>query len=1451
MRAITRLFTSDAELVRGALSRSPEAFEELVFRYQKKAHAIARALGVPSSTIDDVVQEAFLSGLRHLSELRAPEAFGPWFLAIVRNKSRKNLRPRASSASLSDLDVFEAPPAEPLEGRELWDLLWRRVSELPEGIREAIFLYYQDGESTRSAARALNVSVPALKSRLQKGREILRKKLWREVEDSLRDLLPSTREWKRRGRGMALLVLASLPAASSVHASAVASHGLLMNTTQGGIIVTAKKVYVSAALALVLMIGSVVFILERGRGSRDEGAGGPSTPLDRAALAPPPSSSTEGAARKLARAPGDPARALEAIGEAAPVSLHGRVTHQGGGVRLARVLALDVAAWNRVGEDENRRSAIELTDPSSRLKSLRDAYLERAKGAPETRSGDDGTFAFRGLGDGDYRILVLHPDFLPNGRTLASVRTGTPARADIALVPGAVISGRVLDGEGRPLGGAVVSAEASSAGAVKGLARLELLRDAWREGMLVAGTGRAESAEDGSFRLTSLEPVPYDVKAKKAGYLEARAWQVPAGSRDETLKLERGGAVVGRVVDPLLRGVPAKLVLTEARIAEVHKLFDSRTTEVDADLSSTVEAIAGEDGRFRFDGLEEGPRDLTATAEGHPSLRREVEVGDGTVDLGDLKLEESLAVSGSVHGPDGRPIGDARVWVPKPLKRTMSGNSTRRDSDEAVAETRSGPEGLFHLTGLSRGVFEVRASTAEHADASVSGIKSGARDVRLQVGTGITVEGKVLDDATGAAVAGADITIGFSSSKKGVSGPDGAFEVRGLAWSAIRNGATVVRAVHPDFGEDTNYNATVIGRDQRSPLILRLARPEMVTGRISDAGGEPIANARILYEVEGLSPDAMDYNPARGLVAFSAADGTFALEAPSLMRSLIQVPTLHLRAFHPSFAPGRSGPVLLPATGESWGEFSIVLEKGSTIEGAVRDADGRPIAGVLVRALESGAASGEAAEMGLSSRGTPAYSGQDGRYRVSGVPGGPLVLEASAIGRSPRRLDLVIEGSGPLHQDIVLEAGASITGRVADSTGAPLGGAEVVALAEGEGKEADEASSEFIQRMSILLKSGSRSARTALDGRYTLSHLPEGELTVLARAVGYEAAVAPAVRAGGTAPDLLLSRYSALRGTVSAADTREAVTLFTIDVLEKKKLEAALKPASKSGRRPFSDYRTASEGELRFQDPAGRFFYDGLRPGEYLVIIQAPGFVTVRREAAIGPGEEAPLDVTLERGTRVEGVVLDSETGLPVAGASVRCFRRGGSESFQIMRNFLEALTADDGTFAIAGLTEGTYSFGADHPTYLREHHMPAEIEIPAAPGTRIELKLSPAGRLEGRIRGLPAGKGGKRSVTHRLDLEKLEPGDGEGEEGRKQGGFRGFQQVYMDPEGRYSANNLLPGLYRLSLTSQEVEMGEVVHVGPTAGFGSNKPVGPEQVLPLGDVEIRARETTVFDAVVP
>jgi RNA polymerase sigma factor (sigma-70 family) len=94
---------SDAWAVRRVLAGRPEAFETLVFRYQRKAHAIARAQGVPPSALDDVVQESFLRSYGNLASLESPSRFGVWFLQIVRNTSSRYLRNAAARTGLPSL----------------------------------------------------------------------------------------------------------------------------------------------------------------------------------------------------------------------------------------------------------------------------------------------------------------------------------------------------------------------------------------------------------------------------------------------------------------------------------------------------------------------------------------------------------------------------------------------------------------------------------------------------------------------------------------------------------------------------------------------------------------------------------------------------------------------------------------------------------------------------------------------------------------------------------------------------------------------------------------------------------------------------------------------------------------------------------------------------------------------------------------------------------------------------------------------------------------------------------------------------------------------------------------------------------------------------------------------------------------------------------------------------
>jgi RNA polymerase sigma-70 factor (ECF subfamily) len=78
---------SDADLVTRAQGGESGAFESLVKRHIRAAHAVAFAVLAEQADVDDAVQDGFLSALRHLDSCSPPEKFRAWLLTIVRNRA--------------------------------------------------------------------------------------------------------------------------------------------------------------------------------------------------------------------------------------------------------------------------------------------------------------------------------------------------------------------------------------------------------------------------------------------------------------------------------------------------------------------------------------------------------------------------------------------------------------------------------------------------------------------------------------------------------------------------------------------------------------------------------------------------------------------------------------------------------------------------------------------------------------------------------------------------------------------------------------------------------------------------------------------------------------------------------------------------------------------------------------------------------------------------------------------------------------------------------------------------------------------------------------------------------------------------------------------------------------------------------------------------------------------
>jgi RNA polymerase sigma-70 factor (ECF subfamily) len=129
--------------------------------------------------VDDVVQEVFLRMQRGLGDLHDDERFGPWVYRVARSAIADHYRVSARHP-LADAAATEEPASLPDldDEREAYDAVTSCiapfVATLPTPYREAITLAELEGLTQRDAAEMLGVSLPAMKSRVQRGRTHLR-----------------------------------------------------------------------------------------------------------------------------------------------------------------------------------------------------------------------------------------------------------------------------------------------------------------------------------------------------------------------------------------------------------------------------------------------------------------------------------------------------------------------------------------------------------------------------------------------------------------------------------------------------------------------------------------------------------------------------------------------------------------------------------------------------------------------------------------------------------------------------------------------------------------------------------------------------------------------------------------------------------------------------------------------------------------------------------------------------------------------------------------------------------------------------------------------------------------------------------------------------------------------------------------------------------------------------
>jgi RNA polymerase sigma-70 factor (ECF subfamily) len=183
----------DLALVQAARDGDIAAFEQLIKRYDRNVFRIANHITQNREDAEDVVQEAFLKAYGNLAKFQEQSKFYTWLVRIAVNEALMKLRRRKPERTVSlDEDIkteddslpreiadWSPNPEQQYTQAELREILSKTIQGLPPGFRTVFVLRDVEGLSTEETAAALELSVPAVKSRLLRARLQLRERLTR------------------------------------------------------------------------------------------------------------------------------------------------------------------------------------------------------------------------------------------------------------------------------------------------------------------------------------------------------------------------------------------------------------------------------------------------------------------------------------------------------------------------------------------------------------------------------------------------------------------------------------------------------------------------------------------------------------------------------------------------------------------------------------------------------------------------------------------------------------------------------------------------------------------------------------------------------------------------------------------------------------------------------------------------------------------------------------------------------------------------------------------------------------------------------------------------------------------------------------------------------------------------------------------------------------------------